>query len=643
MAELFGVTLPNISLKFFILILFALLPYGGWYITSYHFMNYFILAIGIWTICNKEDSTLSLFYTAFLVVSVVNDILIMSFYHYVMNATANGKFSIFMSVVIILIKAVNAVYAWNEHRRRGGESAVSGYTNFDSDVSATYLPDHISPPAPGVDIYLISNPLLSPTRRLCRTKSSLRNTTTTATVDSVAALILFALLPYGGWYITSYHFMNYFILAIGIWTICNKEDSTLSLFYTAFLVVSVVNDILIMSFYHYVMNATANGKFSIFMSVVIILIKAVNAVYAWNEHRRRGGESAVSGYTNFDSDVSATYLPDHISPPAPGPSRSSYYYNFIYPHAIMSHQKFAPQYNNNRHGGFSGGSHQYGSRPMPTEAPFIAFVGNLPAGCVQGDLEMIFKTVTIKNVRLIRDKETDSFKGYCYVEVQTLEDLKEALSYHGAVFMDRPLKVDIGGEPRKRGDNNNRGGNRGGNQRGNQGNQQQFKGNNGGGDDQWFVSGRGGRQKNAAPEQRGGGGGGGGRGDYNRGGDRGGDYQRGGDSYNRGGDRGGDGRRGGGYQDGHDDRSRPRYNSRSRSSESEDIRPSAEEMEGRPKLKLAPRTKQASVEEVTEGVKKSSIFGCGRARDEADPNLKKRMDELEQKTKERISSVTSDE
>ena len=47
--------------------------------------------------------------------------------------------------------------------------------------------------------------------------------------------------------------------------------------------------------------------------------------------------------------------------------------------------------------------------------------------------------------------------------------------------------------------------------------------------------------------------------------------------------------------------------------------------------------------QVTEGVKKSSIFGSGRARDEADPNLKKRMDEIEQKTKERLTSVTSDE
>ena len=97
-----------------------------------------------------------------------------------------------------------------------------------------------------------------------------------------------------------------------------------------------------------------------------------------------------------------------------------------------------------------------------------------------------------------------------------------------------------------------------------------------------------------------------------------------------------------GYTDGHDDR-RPRYNSRSRSSESEDIRPSAEDMAGRPKLKLQPRTKQASVEEVTEGMKNSSIFGTGRARDETAPEMKKRMEELEKKAKERQNSVTSDE
>jgi len=301
----------------------------------------------------------------------------------------------------------------------------------------------------------------------------------------------------------------------------------------------------------------------------------------------------------------------------------------------MSHQKFAPQYNSgNRQGGggFGGGSYQpRQQRPMPTEPPYIAFVGNLPEGCVQGDLEMIFRGLTIKNVRLIRDKETDKFKGFCYVEFQELEDLKEALSFHGALFMDRPLKVDIGGEP-KRNQNNNRGGNRGGRQdrggarfnSGNQGNQ----GNQGGPQDPdgWFTSGRGGRQRNAQfnPSQ--------GRGGYQPRGSGGNPYQERNSYQDRNNNR---------YQNEHDDRSRGRYNSRSRSSESEDIiRPTAEEMAGRPKLKLAPRTKKvdSNVDQLAEGVKKASIFGSGRPRDANDPELRQRMEAIEKK-KERQDSL----
>ena len=73
------------------------------------------------------------------------------------------------------------------------------------------------------------------------------------------------------------------------------------------------------------------------------------------------------------------------------------------------------------------------------------------------------------------------------------------------------------------------------------------------------------------------------------------------------------------------------------------IRPTAEEMAGRPKLKLAPRTKkvESKVEEVTEGMKKASIFGSGRARDANDPELRQRMEAIEKK-KERQDSVEAE-
>lgn len=80
------------------------------------------------------------------------------------------------------------------------------------------------------------------------------------------------------------------------------------------------------------------------------------------------------------------------------------------------------------------------------QPPFLAFVGNLPQGVVQGDVIQIFSKLTVKNVRLVKDKETDQFKGFCYVEFETIAQLEEAVNLDGRIVLDnnpQPLRIDI--------------------------------------------------------------------------------------------------------------------------------------------------------------------------------------------------------
>lgn len=54
-----------------------------------------------------------------------------------------------------------------------------------------------------------------------------------------------------------------------------------------------------------------------------------------------------------------------------------------------------------------GGGYRSGRKPIPTEPPFTVYVGNLPNGVVQGDVDKIFEKLNVKGIRLVKDKETD--------------------------------------------------------------------------------------------------------------------------------------------------------------------------------------------------------------------------------------------
>ncbi|XP_055677713.1 eukaryotic translation initiation factor 4H-like [Lutzomyia longipalpis] len=276
----------------------------------------------------------------------------------------------------------------------------------------------------------------------------------------------------------------------------------------------------------------------------------------------------------------------------------------------------------------------YGDRskkPLPTEPPYLAFVGNLPQGLVQGDVTKIFKDFEVKNVRLVKDKETDHFKGFCYVEFETLDNLERALELDGRIELEdclQPLRIDVAeqkkfdrggfkqrGPPRSGAGGGGSGGFNKGNSRDGRGfndggygqGRNDFDRRGGGGGSRGNFTDRGpnrGRYGNFSEE--------GGREDWNRDGGRGfGD--RGSREGSFGGnrdDRYGNYRRGPGGSGGHD------RDFEKRGGGGDDLKSMPINDEGRPRLKLNPRTVKEPINSLAETKQAASIFGNARPREE---------------------------
>lgn len=286
---------------------------------------------------------------------------------------------------------------------------------------------------------------------------------------------------------------------------------------------------------------------------------------------------------------------------------------------------------------FDGNEVRYGrnQKTLPLDPPYTAFVGNLPNGITQGDVERFFPDLKLVSVRLVKDKETDRFKGFCYVEFSDVENLRQALLKDGLIQVDgHQVRLDIADGKR----NDNRGGF----------NNRQNRGGGGGG-----MGGGGGggsfNRDNMRNNSRGGGSGGGFN-DFNRGPpgggggfrnnngpnrnypssdsghnsmrqDNRGEWNRGNygnfDNQQRGGPGGGMGggggrmRQGGGPPDhGYRDQGRPR------NPPQEYLPPPPADTSGRPRLNLAPRTKPDPVNQLAETMNRSKIFGNAKPREE---------------------------
>ncbi|KAI0059200.1 RNA-binding domain-containing protein [Artomyces pyxidatus] len=88
--------------------------------------------------------------------------------------------------------------------------------------------------------------------------------------------------------------------------------------------------------------------------------------------------------------------------------------------------------------------------PLPTQAPYTAFVGNLAFDLTEADLESFFGGLKVKSVKVIKDRD-ERPKGFGYVEFEELDDLKGALALSQSSLSGRQVRISVAEPPKERG------------------------------------------------------------------------------------------------------------------------------------------------------------------------------------------------
>eukprot|EP01114_Cavostelium_apophysatum_P020149 TRINITY_DN6675_c0_g1_i1.p1 TRINITY_DN6675_c0_g1~~TRINITY_DN6675_c0_g1_i1.p1 ORF type:complete len:356 (+),score=85.75 TRINITY_DN6675_c0_g1_i1:159-1226(+) len=83
--------------------------------------------------------------------------------------------------------------------------------------------------------------------------------------------------------------------------------------------------------------------------------------------------------------------------------------------------------------------------PLPTSAPFVAFANHLHPNATEEDITAFFKEdiKSAVSVKLAWERETNSPRGFCYVEFNDLEDLKTGLSMAGRNLLGKPIRIVV--------------------------------------------------------------------------------------------------------------------------------------------------------------------------------------------------------